>query len=82
MAKRAVLIGVNRYRMPGADLRGCVSDVDTMTTLLTGTFGFAAGDVMRLTDFAATKKAIESAIRSLVRGGRRGDVLLIHFSGH
>jgi uncharacterized caspase-like protein len=82
MAKRAVLIGVNRYRMPGADLRGCVSDVDTMSKLLTGTFGFAAGDIVRLTDFAATKKAIESAIRTLVRGGQRGDVLLIHFSGH
>jgi uncharacterized caspase-like protein len=82
MAKRAVLVGVNRYRMPGADLRGCVSDVENMAQLLTTSFGFAASDIVRLTDFAATKKAIESAVRTLVRSGRRGDVLLFTFSGH
>lgn len=82
MAKRAVLVGVNRYRMPGADLRGCVSDVQNMEKLLTSSFGFAASDIVRLTDFAATKKAIESAVRTLVRSGRRGDVLLFTFSGH
>ena len=27
MAKRALLIGINKYQMPGADLRGCVNDV-------------------------------------------------------
>jgi hypothetical protein len=31
---------------------------------------------------AATKKAIETAIRSLIRGARSGDVVLVHFSGH
>lgn len=82
MTKRAVLIGVNRYRMPGADLRGCVSDVQNMQGLLTRQFGFAAGDIAALTDFDATKKAIETSVRKLVAGGRRGDVLLVHFSGH
>ena len=43
MAKRAVLMGVNRYRMPGADLRGCVNDVEDIAQLLTAPFGFAAG---------------------------------------
>ena len=32
MAKRAVLVGLNRYRIPGADLRGCVNDVMNMQT--------------------------------------------------
>ncbi len=82
MAKRAVVVGVNRYRMPGADLRGCVSDIDDVTKLLTSSFGFAAGDIVRLADDAATKKAIETALRNLVRSGRRGDVLLFHYSGH
>ena len=27
MAKRALLIGINQYQIPGADLRGCVNDV-------------------------------------------------------
>jgi hypothetical protein len=82
MAKRAVLIGVNRYRMPGADLRGCVNDVQNMQGLLTQHFGFAPADIETLTDDAATKKAIESSIRKVVAAGRRGDVLLVHFSGH
>ena len=45
-------------------------------------FGFAKGDIVTLLDLAATKKAIEAAISKLVRNGRRGDVLLVHCSGH
>jgi len=82
MAKKAVLIGVNRYRVPGADLRGCVNDVRNMVTLLARQFGFKRADIATLFDLAATKKGIEAAIRKLVAGGRRGDVLLVHFSGH
>jgi metacaspase-1 len=82
MAKKAVLIGINRYRIPGADLRGCVNDVKNMQSVLTRSYGFKEGDITVLTDFAATKKGIESAIRKLVQGGRKGDVLLVHFSGH
>ncbi len=48
MAKRAVLIGVNRYRMPGADLRGCVNDVQNMQGLLTRQFAFAPADIETL----------------------------------
>ena len=82
MAKKAVLIGVNRYRIPGADLRGCVNDVKNMAGLLTKQYGFKRGDLTTLLDYAATKKATEAAIRKLVAGGRRGDVLVVHFSGH
>ncbi len=82
MAKRAVLIGVNRYRIPGADLRGCVPDVKNMSSLLQRKYGFDAGDISMLTDFDATKKAIEEAITGLISGGQSGDVLLVHFSGH
>ena len=81
MAKKAVLIGINRYRIPGADLRGCVNDVKNMQSVLTRSYGFKGDDITVLTDFAATKKGIESAIRKLVQGGRKGDVLLVHFSG-
>ncbi len=27
MTNRALLIGINRYKIPGADRRGCVNDV-------------------------------------------------------
>lgn len=82
MAKRAVLIGVNRYRIPGADLRGCVNDVINMQKVLTQQYGFSKSDITTLTDLKATQKAMQSAIAQLIRGGRKGDVLLVHFSGH
>lgn len=82
MAKKAVLIGVNRYRIPGADLRGCVNDIKNMKELLTRDYGFRAADIVTLLDFAATKKAIETEIAKLIKGARSGDVVLVHFSGH
>lgn len=82
MAKRAVLIGINRHKFPGADLRGCVNDVVNMTGVLTQVYGFAKSDIVTLTDFAATKKAMQAAIRGLITGARKGDVLYLHYSGH
>ena len=82
MAKKAVLIGINRYRIQGADLRGCVNDVKNMQASLTAYFGFAKGDVTVLTDYDATKKAMQAAIKGLVAGAKKGDVLLLHYSGH
>jgi hypothetical protein len=82
MAKKALLIGINRYRIPGADLRGCVNDVDNLRGILTQRYGFAGRDVAVLTDFAATTKAMQAATRALVSGARAGDVLLLHYSGH
>jgi hypothetical protein len=82
MTKRAVLIGINRYSIPGADLRGCVNDVKNMQAVLTKYYGFKAEDIAVLTDLAATKKAMQAAIRDLVSKGRAGDVLLLHYSGH
>lgn len=82
MAKKAVLIGINRYRIPGADLRGCVPDVKNMSDLLQRLYGFDAADIQMITDFDATKKAMQDAITGLIQGGNRGDVLLLHYSGH
>jgi hypothetical protein len=82
MAKRAVLIGVNRYRIPGADLRGCVNDVKNLSSALTRSFGFGSADITTLVDDKATGKAMQAAIKQLVGGARKGDVLLLHFSGH
>ena len=82
MAKKALLIGVNRYQIPGADLRGCVNDVKNMQGVLAQMYGFAGKDITVLTDFAATTKAMQAAISKLVREARQGDVLLLHYSGH
>lgn len=82
MTKRAVLIGINHYRIPGADLRGCVNDVKNLQGVLTRYYGFKADDIAVLTDLAATKKAIQAAIEELVCQGQPEDVLLLHYSGH
>jgi uncharacterized caspase-like protein len=82
MARRALLVGINRYRMPGADLRGCVNDVKNLHSLLTGTFGFNKKDIAVLTDFDATTSEMQAGIKDLVSSGREGDVLLFHYSGH
>jgi hypothetical protein len=82
MAKRAVLIGINQYQVPGADLRGCVNDVKNLEHALTTYYGFSAQDITLLTDLQATKKAMQSAIKKLIARGKKGDTLLLHYSGH
>jgi hypothetical protein len=82
MARRAVLIGINKYRVPGSDLRGCVNDVRNLQGVLTTYYGFAAKDIVLLTDLDATKSAMEKAITKLLTGAKKGDVLLLHYSGH
>jgi len=82
MAKRAVLIGINKYQVPGADLQGCVNDVKNLMGALTTYYGFDDKDITTLTDAQATKKAMERAIKKLITKGTKGDVLLLHYSGH
>ncbi|MEX5215984.1 MAG: caspase family protein [Nitrospiraceae bacterium] len=82
MARRAVLIGINKYRVPGSDLRGCVNDVRNLQGVLTRYYGFVAKDIVLLTDYDATKSAMEKAIGKLISGAKKGDVLLLHYSGH
>ena len=59
MAKRAVLIGINKYQIPGSDLNGCVNDVKNLSGALKTYYGFADKDITTLTDAQATKKAME-----------------------
>ncbi len=82
MAKRAVLIGINKYQIPGSDLNGCVNDVKNLSGALKTYYGFEDKDIMTLTDAQATKKAMQAAITKLIAGGKQGDVLLLHYSGH
>jgi len=82
MAKRALLVGVNKYQIPGADLRGCVNDVKDLSAALIEFFGFKKGDITVLTDAAATKKAMQAGIKSLVASSKKGDIAVLHYSGH
>ncbi len=72
MAKRALLIGINKYLIAGADLRGCVNDVTDLSAVLTEFGGFKKSDITLLTDKAATKKAMMAGIQKLLKASKKG----------
>lgn len=85
--KWAVLVGVADYRNYGAeeggDLVGAASDARNMRDVLVARWGFRPEDVRMLTDTAATRDAIQSALtRWLPSVARPGDVVVFYFSGH
>jgi hypothetical protein len=82
MTCKALLVGVNKYKLPGADLQGCVNDVTNVRDILLKYYGFAVRDIRVLVDTRATKKAILTRLNWLVKGAKSGDRLLFHFSGH
>ena len=82
MNRKALLCGVNLYEVPGADLRGCVNDIENMRGVLVDLYGFAEEDISVLTDHDATKANIQEGLQGLTIGIEAGDVLYFHFSGH
>jgi hypothetical protein len=96
--RRALLVGINDYSastlahgpLRGAvdgrefhSLGGAVRDVETMRELLVRRFGFAASDIVTLTDQEATRAAILDKLQKhLVEGTGPGDILFFFFAGH
>jgi hypothetical protein len=81
MVKRALLIGINYVGMDYA-LNGCVNDVKNMETLLR-TYGYT--EFIILTDETVIKPtytAIINGINDLLKGVKKGDTLVCHYSGH
>lgn len=79
MPKRLLLtVGINDYPGTGADLSGCVNDSLDME----GAFGARGYSVTRLLDAQATKEAVVGTLTGLVGSLRRGDRLVVHYSGH
>ena len=81
MAKKALLVGINDYKGV-SDLGGCVNDVLDMHFSLCSLFNFQASEVRVLTDSRATKVNIINRLKWLVKGAKKGDFLVFHFSGH
>lgn len=82
MSNKALLVGVNKYGLPGSDLQGCVNDVTNVRDILLKYFGFTVRQIRVLVDDRATKKAILERLKWLVKDAKPGDRLLFHFSGH
>lgn len=79
---RALLVGINKYRIPGADLNGCVNDVTNIRHSLLTYFGFTVKQIRVVTDERATKKNIMTRLEWLVKDAKPGDRLVFHYSGH
>ncbi len=83
----ALLAGINQYTaeaVPAIDpLHGCVNDVTLFRDLITSKFGFAAADVLMLTDEQATRAAIVDGFKTHLAGqAKAGDVVVFYYSGH
>jgi hypothetical protein len=82
MTNKAVLVGINKYKMSGTDLNGCVNDVTNVRDILLKYLGFTVSNIRVIVDDRATKKAIIERLKWLVKDAKSGDRLLFHFSGH
>jgi hypothetical protein len=80
MADRALLVGINRY--PDLPLDGCVNDVSDMAEFLVEKCAFSPKSIRMLIDGRATKKNIRARLAWLVKGAKKGDRLVFHYSGH
>jgi uncharacterized caspase-like protein len=79
--KRALLIGISKYaHLP--NLPGAVNDIQLARQVLVSRFGFPPEQVTVLTNEAATRDGILTALRQLVHQTAPHDVVYIHYSGH
>lgn len=83
--RRALCVGINKFKnYPTAALRGCVNDVQDMTSILKRFLGFSDSDITQLTDARATKARIMKNLRSMVESAKKGKYtyLVFSFSSH
>ena len=83
--KWAILIGINEYRFLN-DLNYCGADVEALGKRLK-TAGYSADRVIAMHDNAERallpqKENIEEAISNTIRKVRKGDLVIMAFSGH
>ncbi|BFU96666.1 MAG: exported protein of unknown function [Nitrospira sp.] len=79
--KRALLIGINKYRAV-PKLQGSLNDIDTMKQILITRWGFAEHHIRLLTDEQATRAGILAALNQFVGETGPQDMVYIHYSGH
>lgn len=75
-------VGVNKYKTPGNDLRGCVNDVYNIKSALSSFCGISVMGIKSLTDQNATKERILMSLKDMIDMAREGDHLIYHHSSH
>jgi len=85
--KLALLVGINSYLETSSrglsPLRGCETDVQLQSELLSHRFGFKPLDITILLNQDATRNNILQAFEAhLIQQAKPGDIVVFHFSGH
>ena len=79
--KRALLIGINKYRSV-PKLQGSLNDIETMRQILITRWGFSDKQITMVTDEAATRAGMLAALEQLVKEAGPNDTVYVHYSGH
>jgi len=79
--KRALLIGINKYKAV-PKLQGSLNDIETMRQVLLTRWGFAEQNIAVVKDEAATRAGMLAALEQLVQDAGPSDTVYFHYSGH
>lgn len=79
---RALIIGINQYADPSANLRYCVQDATSVAESIVSLYGFDPRGIRMLVDRRATATNIRARLAWLVENARPGDKRLLYYSGH
>jgi hypothetical protein len=79
--RKALVIGIDKYMIQGANLAGCVNDANDMVNTLV-VCGFPPTQIHKLTNERATKARVLKELAWLVKNAKPGDVLVIYISSH
>jgi hypothetical protein len=82
MTKKALVVGIDKYKNPAWNLEGCTMDAAVMSGMLQDHFGFPGDNVRVVLDDRATKANILGRLDWLVRDAKQGDVLVFFYAGH
>lgn len=79
--RRALLVGINDYPDPAAQLHGCVNDVFLLSAVLQEC-AFEAEDIRLVLNERATAEGIMERLHWLLDDAAPGDELVFFYSGH
>jgi hypothetical protein len=85
VTRKALIVGINQYKPPaGPNLRGCINDAQNIAYTLNacGIVPATPKTMKILTDAYATRAKILAGLAWLIKGAKKGDVLVYYHSGH
>ena len=82
MAKKALVVGIDKYKNPDVHLQGCTMDAAVISGVLQDHYAFPRASLRMLLDERATKANMLERLEWLVKGAKAGDSLVFFYAGH